>query len=206
MLTRFKIVGVLGIVGMFGLASSAFVAIDGTPHDLAVGGEVCNSCHAPHDTTTDGPLWVHDASTVVTYTMYASTSFDMTYTGGDTSAPGAASTACLSCHDGSIAYDSFPGGLGTTFMPAANKVGNAGVAGTTNDLSSEHPIGMGYLSASDTAGGLVTETGSTAVGALRLFAGDVECGTCHDPHDNTNTKFLRIANTNSDLCTNCHNK
>lgn len=34
----------------------------------------------------------------------------------------------------------------------------------------------------------------------------VECGSCHDPHNNTNPTFLRIANTGSNLCLSCHVK
>src|SRR5208283_3723202 len=36
--------------------------------------------------------------------------------------------------------------------------------------------------------------------------GTVECQTCHDPHDNSNTKFLRMPNINAALCTFCHSK
>ena len=34
----------------------------------------------------------------------------------------------------------------------------------------------------------------------------VECGSCHNPHKNTNGNFLRIANTNSAICYTCHIK
>ncbi|MCU7804885.1 MAG: hypothetical protein KZQ96_16980 [Candidatus Thiodiazotropha sp. (ex Lucinoma borealis)] len=46
----------------------------------------------------------------------------------------------------------------------------------------------------------------------RDFAGadapSVECGSCHDPHEDTArpVSFLRIANTNSDVCLACHIK
>ncbi|HYH22163.1 MAG TPA: cytochrome c3 family protein [Azospirillum sp.] len=33
----------------------------------------------------------------------------------------------------------------------------------------------------------------------------VECASCHDPHEETST-FLRIPNTNSDVCLTCHTK
>jgi len=32
----------------------------------------------------------------------------------------------------------------------------------------------------------------------------VQCGSCHNVHNNTNTPFLRISNVNSALCTTCH--
>jgi len=34
----------------------------------------------------------------------------------------------------------------------------------------------------------------------------VECYTCHDPHDADNRPFLRMSNSDSDLCLTCHNK
>jgi len=45
-------------------------------------------------------------------------------------------------------------------------------------------------------------------GALQPF---VECGSCHDPHNNatagaTSVAFLRIPNTQSQICTTCHLK
>ncbi len=45
----------------------------------------------------------------------------------------------------------------------------------------------------------------------RDFGGDgpsVECGSCHDPHEDSArpVSFLRIANTNSDVCLACHIK
>ncbi len=46
------------------------------------------------------------------------------------------------------------------------------------------------------------------LGAVEPF---VECGSCHDPHNNAtagvgSVEFLRIANTNSQVCTACHIK
>jgi len=34
----------------------------------------------------------------------------------------------------------------------------------------------------------------------------IECYTCHDPHVETNRPFLRMSNSDSDLCLTCHNK
>jgi len=35
-------------------------------------------------------------------------------------------------------------------------------------------------------------------------AGNIHCTTCHDPHDNTEGKFLVMSNTGSALCITCH--
>ena len=56
-----------------------------------------------------------------------------------------ASRLCLSCHDGTVALDSFMGKEGGT---AGSFIGTGGVAGTemnllsgTNDLANDHPVG-----------------------------------------------------------------
>lgn len=43
----------------------------------------------------------------------------------------------------------------------------------------------------------------TAVGGPAPF---VECASCHDPHNPVNGTFLRVANSNSDVCLACHVK
>ena len=40
-----------------------------------------------------------------------------------------------------------------------------------------------------------------------LFAGQMECSSCHDVHDELgNTALLRKSNTQSALCLTCHDK
>ena len=34
----------------------------------------------------------------------------------------------------------------------------------------------------------------------------VECGSCHDPHSDTNPTFLRVSNNQSGVCLACHIK
>ena len=63
----------------------------------------------------------------------------------------------------------------------------------------------------DTAGGTASvREKSDLILYARDFSGttapSVECGSCHDPHDNTNDLFLRIANSGSAVCLTCHNK
>lgn len=45
---------------------------------------------------------------------------------------------------------------------------------------------------------------------IRLYtvgtAAQVECASCHDPHSSAQATFLRMANTNSAVCTACHTK
>lgn len=64
-------------------------------------GEVCVYCHTPHaaNASVAAPLW-NRKIVATTYTVYNSATLNQTV-----SQPGAASLACLSCHDGQQAID-----------------------------------------------------------------------------------------------------
>ena len=69
-------------------------------------------CHTPHHASTNAPLWNKGVQTT-TYSTYGTT---LAGTSSD-SQPGAATLACLSCHDGVNTFDTivnFPGKGGTT--------------------------------------------------------------------------------------------
>lgn len=197
------------------VAAPAFGAtVVGTPHDLSAAlpntQQVCVFCHTPHQSGTSvDPLWNHTLSTVASYGVYASATLNATPTdiGGGTSA----SNLCMSCHDGTVG----PGSLynnpnranGTEETPSAPWAPATLISGTAllgTDLSNDHPVNFTYdatLVGAD--GGLV------AVGSLpswALIGGQVQCSSCHDPHNNTNGAFLPIPNTNSAVCTSCHLK
>ncbi|MEO6486324.1 MAG: cytochrome c3 family protein, partial [Thermoanaerobaculia bacterium] len=58
-------------------------------------------------------------------------------------------------------------------------------------------------------GGLVTPASTAYVDALKkipLFAGTMQCASCHNVHDPLNVPFLNISNAASALCTTCHIK
>jgi len=148
----------------------------------------------------DVPLWNH-ASTTQTFTMYGSSTLDNTIAGQ----PSSISKQCLSCHDGVTNIDAYGGGAGTQDMPTTFP-GTGATMGT--DLSNDHPVSINYDNTAD--GGLNAPAGA-AVGTLPLFGGGpiytVECGTCHDSHDQaTYGNFLRASNNASALCLTCHNK
>jgi len=134
------------------------------PNILAQGTtEVCIFCHTPHggDTSVGGgaaPLWNRNLSTA-TYVLYDSPNFD----GVSKGQPAGVSKACLSCHDGTVAFDSLInfGGSGSTpnitgfngvlvdpttkaFSDAAGPFPNLGSpkVGGNPDLSNDHPISM----------------------------------------------------------------
>ncbi len=130
-----------------GLASGSVLAgtavgsgIEETVHDFSLdtwgNGEICVVCHTPHNadtTVTDAPLWNH-AVTTETFTLYDSASFTAT----DIRQPDGVSKLCLSCHDGSVALDSYGGAQGVNFL-TVNSPFNL-----NDDLSDDHPIAFTY--------------------------------------------------------------
>ena len=129
--------------------------------------------------------------------------------------PGSTSKLCLSCHDGTIALDSYGGFTGTP-VGAMTAAGYAS-ADMGNDLQNDHPIGFAYptttedpeIKESTTTVSIGDTPVSGTIANLMLDGGNVECLSCHDVH-NTNavasTKLLLVSNTNSGLCLTCHTK
>lgn len=185
-------------------AQPGIAQITGTPHDFSSRGwgstQICIFCHTPHNAATglSAPLWNH-AVTTATYTLYnssVSSTFNAT-----TSQPAGVSKLCLSCHDGTVAIDSFGGRTGTTNMTGAANLGT--------NLANDHPVSFAYNAALATAdgGGLVTPaSASSVVPGIPLFSGNLECASCHNVHSNTNSPFLRASNAASALCLRCHIK
>jgi predicted CXXCH cytochrome family protein len=189
-------------VAAFGIALMAGVAIagvGGTDHDFTselwnASGEKCLPCHIPHhaDLSIEAPLWNH---------AYPDGSAFTTWPGATL---GAESLACLGCHDGQTALDSFSGQTGSIVMTGHNVVGS--------DLTDDHPVGVEYGTSTRRAP-VGTIWGSqpgipVGFGGLPLFGPDnaIECATCHTPHDNVPGRepFLRVATAGSALCVACH--
>ncbi len=222
-----KILTVSGAVvaSLFGVSSWAGV-ITGSAHDFSgrayTGGQICVACHTPHGgntSVTDAPLWNH-AVTSATYTLYSSS----TLNGGPLAQPTGVSKLCLSCHDGTVAIDSFGGATGSDFMTGSKAVG----AAAQGSLANDHPIGFTYNAALATADGALFDPGtrnvtigsggdrskSGTVANLMLFNGKLECASCHDVHNtftaNNGTgggdPLLRVTKAGSAICITCHNK
>jgi predicted CXXCH cytochrome family protein len=172
----------------------------------------CYYCHTPHSGlngtvgVTQTPLWDQTLSSVRVYTLYSATT---NQTNG-TLIPGSNSTLCLSCHDGTVGGSTgiSPGHLvpyGTLSMTGNWYPGD--MLGT--DLSTMHPFNfvLPLASAPDLLPSLVGNSPSTGNPAVKLFDGNVECGSCHNPHvQNTDPtgNFLVVDNTNGALCLACH--
>lgn len=178
--------------------------IAGTAHDFSGRGwgtdQACVFCHTPHNGTTglSAPLWNHALSAVASYQLYTSTVSPTL--NAVTGQPAGVSKLCLSCHDGTVAVDSFGARAGTTFV--------TGPANLGSDLSQDHPISFTYDAALASADPGLKPPASAAqvVAGVPLFAGKLECASCHDVHSNANAPFLRVSNAGSNLCLQCHNK
>ncbi len=204
--------GALACVALAGSTANAQIAI--SEHNFSQygwsQGQICLPCHTPHFANPDVPrLWNH-ALTTATYQMHGGTgtaedNFDVV------------SRMCLSCHDGTVALDSFGGQTGTTFMGATGNLGT--------DLEDDHPVGSDAEypptpQPSWWAGAFnpTTGTGSTVgtgANSLRLKAWDdngttkyvVGCTTCHNAHNRGNYPHMTaISNASSTMCLVCHIK
>lgn len=227
-----KIVLILGVTAVVcvvpALANGDGNGIGGSPHDFSTDawnfrGEICRTCHIPHDHGRDtglvGLLWNHALSQNA-YTMYSSSSLD----GAQDAQPTGTAKMCLGCHDGSVALDEFDRNVGTPGTVFIQDVDEdfrfprvPGAEGT--DLSATHPLSIVYDETADP--GLHPKTNPMGGSGLTigdvLDNGKVQCSSCHDVHDSPGestpgTHLLRVAQTTgqggdpSGLCLTCHIK
>ncbi len=216
------VVLVVALTTTMGFAKAPKSAIVNSAHDLRAtfgGGSytLCNFCHIAHKfanvtaPATAGPLlWNHTLSGVTSYGVYTSDTFagyatDITDLG--TVATPTVSNLCLSCHDGTVAVNSWystPGGgitnPGTTMMATDR---------TVRDLTQQHPINFTYNSALANSAGILVPASTTSVdgaGEIPLFAGKMQCATCHDPHNGASSILEQNfpTQTSGTFCTYCH--
>jgi predicted CXXCH cytochrome family protein len=179
-----------------------------TVHNLSASGpgqfraateqRVCIFCHTPHRAAPIQPLW-NRMQPVSAYTVYDSSSLD-----ANPGQPTGASKMCLSCHDGTIALGSvlsqdqviqMAGGI-TTLPPGGANLGT--------DLSDDHPISFRFDSTLAARDRRLTDP-LALPDSMRLDANqELQCTTCHDPHNNVFGDFLVMSNSNSALCRSCH--
>ena len=218
----------VALVGLFAVPVYAQTVV-GSKHDLrAAGGgtamatglvEVCASCHTPHQTATaasQDPLWNHTATATAVFGVYTSTTMNATPApaeiGGAALGTQSVSLLCMSCHDGTVSvlsmYNAPNSGAGTILAIAGRINATGQIISPANMgivLTDDHPVNFNYDAALVTA-----DPGLRAVNTLPatvpLFAGKVQCATCHDVHNPLNAPFLTISNTASALCTTCHIK
>jgi predicted CXXCH cytochrome family protein len=129
------------------------------------------------------------------------------------------SRLCLSCHDGTVSTNAYGAYNGASSFGLDNKnikdipttmeflIG--GVNG--DDLSNHHPIGFPYAN-TDVDNEIAKPTEAMGTNGLKisdlLWAGNMECTTCHDVHNSKNQgeKFLWASDLESAFCLTCHKK
>jgi predicted CXXCH cytochrome family protein len=202
-------------IASLSLAVAAFLAmstptqaqtrIAGTKHNLTPSGPgavraaepagTCVFCHTPHNAKPTRALWNRELP-AVTYQLYASSTLK-----AQLNQPNGSSRLCLSCHDGILALGNLrisPKGAPITL----GSLTGAGSLGT--DLSDDHPVSFVYDSSlAYNRGGLADPLALPP--AIRLDdARQLQCTSCHDPHEDRRPKFLRLENRFGGLCTACH--
>ncbi len=188
-------------------AVSVDAVIEGTAHDFTASeGEICVPCHTPHNALNDlqsSPLWTH-ATTEATFDTYSSPTMDLIV-----NVPTGVSKLCLSCHDGTVAIDSYGGTTGSDIITGGGLIGT--------NLGNDHPVGIDW---NEGGNGGHTLMGPLSCGKchnvhsgpstreLVFFngnAGRIECATCHDVHDEKGIpRLLRVSMVGSELCLICH--
>jgi predicted CXXCH cytochrome family protein len=177
-------------------------------HDLSASGpgtikataesEVCMFCHTPHRGTGETPLWNHTLSSV-TYTPYSSSTAR-----ANIGQPTGSSKLCLSCHDGTVALGMVASRSTAIEMQGGITTMPTGPANLGTDLSDDHPISFAYDNALASANGELRDPGSLTEKVRLDQNHEMQCTSCHDPHDNQFGKFLVRDNTASALCVTCH--
>jgi predicted CXXCH cytochrome family protein len=103
------------------------------------------------------------------------------------STDGLVSTLCLSCHT--------PGGwVGMTKELSSAEIADPGVSGSSHAWD---------VPADNAALGAEAPQSSTLLDHLAAD-GSITCATCHDPHSNSVSPFLRLDNSADALCLDCH--
>lgn len=192
-----KLIAVLALVLV---AAPAFaVSIVNSKHDLAVTDELCAYCHTPHAAANiaSAPLW-NRGNITAGYNWYTRS----TLNAGTQAVTNTDIGLCISCHDGTTAYNS-----GIVNQPNALSLTNTGTMGTVvaaigTNLTNDHPVGFQYNDATAADGLFNTKPAWASLGNNT----QMQCASCHDVHNNAFAPFLQTNNANSALCLGCHNK
>jgi len=197
-------------LSMFGAAGDLPKSgLAGSTHDI--GGTGCKSCHAPHNgsaasgATGQILLWaksfpaasntfgVYDSATMMNKAVDVGGSALNTSTDVRMY-----SLLCLSCHDG--VTSSFSPAM-KTVNQIGSKSGFGGGAFESFGLTNDHPINMNY----DPTKNPKLAPLATVAAVLPLYGSSntMQCATCHDPHNDINTNYMRQPN-NAAHCTTCH--
>ncbi len=187
------------------VSSSALAALADTLHNLsatgpgtvkAIGvGELCVFCHTPHRGRTTRALWNRDLPPI-TYNLYTSSTLEATL-----KQPTGSSRLCLSCHDGTTALGNLRVAPATGSVTLGPLTGRSALG---TDLSDDHPISFVYDSALALKQGQIADPSVLTKNTPLDSSQQIQCTSCHDPHNNRYRKFLRMDDRAAGLCTACH--
>jgi hypothetical protein len=197
---------------------------------------VCTPCHQAHHADSRLiPLWGHTTSTGP-WIMYNTNTVPVSQMKAVPSpTPTGPSLACLSCHDGTVAVNSYGGGIqggSASFITNSANIGQ--------DLTHTHPISFTYdanlvgtgpnqdrwlynpdttqVLIPDSPAGFVPGNDMTINGFLLGGVHRLECSSCHAVHNQQGSPYNIINNPDlviingtkngvgSVLCRSCHNK
>jgi len=248
-MTRKYIVFLTFVVSLFMAANASaqythIKNIVGSDHDLSPTGtgyqvqggftEICFFCHIPHPSTSAAantpPLWNHALSTVASYGVYVSPTFNTLTTniadlGGATAGTAVISNLCLSCHDGTVGMNTVinTGSSGYTQNAGMKSVhsGNVYAAGSpvylysglqigasasTIGLRADHPINFTYdATLTAQVANLVTPTalGTNGYSTGVLVAANTTLGTAATELPLFSYTYAG-GHTNTMQCSTCH--
>ena len=156
---------------------------------------VCIFCHTPHNAKPTRALWNRELPGI-TYKLYESSTLK-----AQVAQPTGSSRLCLSCHDGILALSEL------RVQDSSVRLATLGrLAGSTSlgvDLSNDHPVSFLYNSAlALRTGDLVDPVALPSTAPLE--SGEMQCSSCHDPHEDRRANFLRIDSEFAKSCTVCH--
>ena len=179
-------------------------------HNLSVSGpgqvksttesEICIFCHTPHNSSTQAPLWNRNnsSSTYIIYNQSVSSTLN-----ASPGQPNGASLLCLSCHDGTIALGSVLSSSTDIFDGAGGKIPTSSNSNLGTNLSDDHPISFLYNSSLATAD--MNLKFPPEFPANVDHNSEMQCTSCHDPHNNQYGDFLLTTEEFGSLCLKCHN-
>ncbi|GKT12746.1 MAG: cytochrome c [Thiomicrorhabdus sp.] len=194
-------------------------------------GSACVYCHIPPDVDKNAEKsqqisgWNRVRSTMEGYILYSSASFE-----SQARIPNEISLLCLSCHDGTMAVDrvvntpkDWKSGDKMTLHMKINSGSDLDHCGLCHDGSTAHHLNNRHIGTDLRRNHPVSirfpgmdagYTGTLQSGfktprdkygfdnGVRLFNGFVECASCHNVHDPSKVKFLRVKP--EFLCITCH--
>lgn len=191
------------------LVGAAVAGIANSAHDWStetwnVNKDLCGPCHMAHGSDPANqliPLWSHETVGGAAFNPFVSPH------GTTIGQPDGASKACLSCHDGVLAYNQLKGqvptGQNSEYVRTDYKIGQ----GASHDLRGDHPISFDYLEAygkvtptntlkavTETLSSTLTPgnnlAGKTVAEAFLKGNNRMQCTSCHDVHRATGDSGL----------------